>query len=152
MLYKFEYIWKRNIIMYKRSNTILPYLHTNKDKLKAVYFCEKLKKTHCIKSVQIHHISIYKWRHLTLSTKCFLSHKRRTKASISTGKNEDNFLTINSSKLKQKTHMSELTADWASMKDCLITCPKMGMWGGENYKLRQPKKNCSWIVADSITV
>lgn len=29
MLYKFEYI-RKNIIMYKRSNAIIPYLQTNK--------------------------------------------------------------------------------------------------------------------------
>lgn len=39
MLYKFEYI-RKNIIMYKRSNAIIPYLHTKKVQLKVVYFCE----------------------------------------------------------------------------------------------------------------
>lgn len=52
--YMFEYTWNRNIIICESPDEILLYLQTNKVQLKAVYFCEKIKKkTYCMKYTKV---------------------------------------------------------------------------------------------------
>lgn len=36
----------------------------------------------------------------------------------------------------------QLTADWNSMRDCLLLRPKMEKKGRKEYKLHEPGKNC----------